>query len=126
MTAQLASQKLSITIEAGPVIKSEGRFSSAAFSPDGASIITISKAGCDLWDAQTGQHMKKLTLGDAGYRTRADVSKRHYDALYPQTDDDIIASLCNQLANMVAQQIPSLSPSLGSRDGWDRSLLGHF
>jgi WD40 repeat protein len=92
MTAQLASQKLSITIEAGPVIKGEGRFSSAAFSPDGASIITISNAGCDLWDAQTGQHMKKLTLGDAGYRTRADVSKRHYDALYPQTDDEKTAA----------------------------------
>ena len=92
MTTQLTSHKLPLTIKAGPVIKGEGRFSSAAFSDNGVSIITISNAGCDLWDAQTGQHMKKLTPGDADYRTRADVSKRHYDALYPQTDDEKTAA----------------------------------
>lgn len=88
MTAQLAPQKLSLTIKAGPVIKGQGRFSSAVFSDNGTSIITISNAGCDLWDAQTGQHLKQLVPGDADYRTRADVSKRHYDALYPETDDE--------------------------------------
>ncbi|MHA7856656.1 MAG: hypothetical protein ACX94D_01120 [Henriciella sp.] len=32
--------------------------------------------------------MKQLTQRDADYRTRADVSKRYYDDLYPQTDDE--------------------------------------
>lgn len=92
MTTQLTSHKLPLAIKAGPLIKGEGRFSSAAFSDDGASIITISDAGCDLWDPQTGQHLKQLTLSDADYRTRASVSKRHYDALYPQTDDEKAAA----------------------------------
>ncbi len=92
MNAQLAPQKLSITIKAGPVIKGEGRFSSAAFSPDGASIITISNAGCNQWNAQTGRHMKQLIPGDPDYQTRADFSKCHYDALSPQTDDEKTAA----------------------------------
>lgn len=92
MTTQLASHRLPLTIKAGPVIKGEGRFSSATFSVDGASVITISHAGCDLWDAQTGRHLKQLIPGDADYRTRADFSKCHYDALYPQTDDEKTAA----------------------------------
>lgn len=92
MTTQLASHKLPLTIKAGPVIRGQGRFSSAEFSADGASIITTSNAGCDLWDAQTGRHVERLSQGEAGYRTGADIFKRRLDSLYPQTEEEKAAA----------------------------------
>lgn len=86
------SLKAPLTIKAGPVIKGKGRFSSAEFSADSASIITTSNAGCDLWDAATGRHIKALAHGDVNYTTGADFPRRRIESLDPQTEHEKAAA----------------------------------
>ena len=94
------------------------RFTFAAYSSDGASIITHSANGCERWCAQTGNGLGLIDRGDDGFLTPSEFFKRNLPEEHPTTEAEVSAQKIFALPIRCYATAPNGSTAaVGSLDG---------